>query len=209
MNTFEEQIKNTMAEWQKRFEEMRVQFTLGKMDAGDSFEQYKTQLKNGINHLKAQLEEAGNKAEDHTKELYSKLEQVLAQLNLGKADGLESFKEQREKIEAALHELYLTGKASYNKQYEQMLNLFENSSNSFKIGLEIMQLQFSLAKMNTKDEADAIRKSLQEKMNEMSGWFKQTQEETMKTMEEWGKLAKENLEKMQNWAQDFSKGFKK
>lgn len=208
MNSIDEQIKNSILEWQKRFEEMRVQFNLGKMDATDLFEKYKDQLRHAIHLFKTQLDSMGSSAEQQVQELKTKLDQVVAQLNLGKASENEAFKAQREKIEAALHEVYATGKSLYSKHFDEILDLFDNSSTAFKTGLEILQLQFSLGKMNSRDELEAVKKSMNEKLNELSQWYAKTTEESLKSFATWGKLAKENLEKIHSWAETFSKTFK-
>jgi hypothetical protein len=205
MNSFQD----SMAEWQRRFEEMRLQFLLGKMDAADAFEQYKEQMKKSLQSLKSGMDEMGGKAEDGARDMGIHIEKLLQELSAGKAAGMEAFREQREKIEAALNQVYTAGKSTYNKEFEQAMNVFEQNSTAFKTGLEIMQLQFALAKMNTKTEAEALQKSLNEKMNELSAWFKSGSEQTMKSIEEWSKAANDNLEMMKKWSADFMNSFKK
>lgn len=58
MNTeqFNEQMKQFVSDWQKRLEEMQLQFSLGKMDAGDAFEGQKTHFRNMLETMKQNLD---------------------------------------------------------------------------------------------------------------------------------------------------------
>jgi hypothetical protein len=202
---YQEQIKNWMNQWQKQFEEMRVQFSLGKMDAADAFEKQKTQLREAIVALKSNLDQASDKADDQLEKMKARLEELQVQLSLGKAEGMDLFNEQKKKIEAALHELKTEGKSAYNKSYEQALQVFDHNATAFKTGLEILQLQFALGKMDAKDEAENIRKELNEKMNEMQNLFVESQKLMLSQMDEWNKQWQAGMDKMKQWAEQWKK----
>jgi hypothetical protein len=203
------EIKEMMAEWQKHFEEMRLQFSLGKMNAADSFEQYKKQMGYALEKLRSDIDFATDKAEEQAKELKAKIEQLRVQLVLGKADTLEAFREQREKIEAALHEVFVEGKSAYNHQFENVIRVFNSNAHAFKSGMEIMELQFNLARMEAREEAEKTRHLINEKMNEMTILFKEAQDLTMKNIEEWTDVVKENIEKAKTWMGDIVRSLAK
>ncbi|MFN4971464.1 MAG: hypothetical protein ACK5GX_00375 [Bacteroidota bacterium] len=204
-NKYQEQLKNWMNQWQQRFEEMRVQFSLGKMDTVEAFEKQKNQLREAIVALKSNLDLASESADEQLTNMKARLEELQVQLNLGKADGMDVFNEQKKKIEQALHELKTESKSAYHKGYEQALHIFDHNATAFKTGLEIIQLQFALGKMDAKDEADNIRKELNEKLNDMQTIFAENQKLLISHMDEWTKLWQGNMEKMKSWAEQWKK----
>ena len=206
MNTnYEEQIKTWMADWRKRFEDMQVQFSLGKMDATDAFEKQKDLLRNAIVEWKSNLEKAGDKADTTMNDMKGKMEELLLQLNLGKAEGKELFEEQRKKIEAALHEIKTSGSTMYHEKFNEMMQVFDASSKAFKTGLEILQLQFSLAKMDAKVDVSEIQAQVKAKMNEISQSFGDMQKVGMQNLEAWNKQMQEGYDKFKTMTEDWMK----
>lgn len=201
----EEQFKQLFNNWKNSLEDMRLQFSLGKMDAVESFEKQKEQLKSMIESMKTNLDKATDVAEENASKLRSKLEELNLQLNLGKADGKDMFEEQRKKIDLALQEVFAAGKLAYHGNYGYMMELFENNSKAIKTGLEIAQLQFALAKMEVKEESEKARKEIQEKIAELQSSAEKAQELTKENLEQWGKQMKEGMGKMQEWMSGWMK----
>lgn len=195
----EEQFKQLFKQWKSSLEDMRVQFSLGKMDAVDSFEQQKKQLRSLIETLKEGTDKAVDSAEAKAVDFRAKLEALNLQLNLGKAETKELFEEQRKKIDAALQEVYTAGKLAYHGQYDYMMELFEHNAKAVKTGLDIARLQFELGKMEAKEEASALRTEIQEKIEELQRTAEKAQELTRDNLEQWGKQMKEGFEKMNSW----------
>ncbi len=202
---FEEQVKQFATDWQKRLEELKLQFSLGKIDATDSFEKQKDHLRTLVVTLKENLDKATDVAEEKTKEMKAKLEELQLQLTLGKADGMEAFEIQKKKIELAMHEVYLEGKKTFNVNFNQALQLFDNNAQAFKTGLEIVKLQFSLGKMDAKDEAEQARKAINDKMNELTEQYKSMQQTAMKSLEDFNTQMKEGYEKMKSFTEGWIK----
>ncbi|MDP1726151.1 MAG: hypothetical protein Q8M15_05165 [Bacteroidota bacterium] len=201
----EEQVKKFAADWQKSIEELKMQFSLGKMDAADAFEKQKDTMRNMVVNMKEQLDKATDIAEEKGAELKAKLEELKVQLALGKAEGTDAFEMQKKKIELAMHEVYVEGKKIFNDNYTQLLQLFDNNAQAFKTGLEIVKLQFSLGKMEAKEEAENARKEIQEKIHELGEHFKATQQTAMQNMEAFNKQMKEGFEKMKTFAEGWMK----
>jgi hypothetical protein len=201
----EEQFKQLFNNWKNSLEEMRLQFSMGKMDAADAFEKQKAHLQSMIESMKTNLDKATDVAEEHANKLRSKLEELNLQLNLGKADGKDMFEEQRKKIDLALQEVFAAGKLAYHGNYGYMMELFENNSKAIKTGLEIAQLQFALAKMEVKEESEKARKEIQEKIAELQSSAEKAQELTKENLEQWGKQMKEGMGKMQEWMSGWMK----
>ncbi len=209
MNTnYEEQIKNWMSDWRKRFEEMQVQFSLGKMDATETFEKQKEMLRNAIVEWKSNLDKAGDKGEETVTEMKAKMESLMLQLNLGKAEGKDLFEEQRKKIELALHEIKVSAKTNYDEKFNEMMTVFETSSRAFKTGLEILQLQFALAKMDLKTDAKEMQEQVKDKIAEITNSYKELQQIGMQNLEDWGKQMQAGYEKMKTMSEDWLKKMK-
>jgi hypothetical protein len=201
----EEQFKQMFDTWKTSLEEMRVQFSLGKMDAGEAFEKQKGQLRNMIETLKTNADKATDIAEENVTKLKAKLEELNLQLNLGKAETADVFEAQRKKIDLALQEVFAAGKLAYHGNYGYMMELFENNSKAIKTGLEIAQLQFKLAQMEAKDGAEAAKKEIQEKLTELQSAAEKAKDLTKENLEQWGKQMKEGMEKMNDWMSSFVK----
>ncbi len=148
---------------------MREQLASGKIDAVENFEKQKEQLKGFVDTMKINMDKATDMAEDAATKLRTSMEELHIQLNLGKAETTELFEEQRKKIDRALQEVVAAGKLAYHGNYGYMMELFDNNSKAIKIGLEIAQLQFILAKMDAKDGAEKAKKEISEKLAELKG----------------------------------------
>jgi hypothetical protein len=198
MNTeqFSEQMKQFVADWQKRLEEMQLQFTLGKMDAGDAFEGQKTHFRNMLETMKQNLDKGTDLAEEKAQELKTKLEELRVQLALGKADGMDAFEAQRLKIDHAMNEFYQTGRKNFDETYKRSLTMFDHNAEAFKTGMDIVKLQFTLAKMEAKEEMHEKQKEIGDKMLELNQQFKTIQQTAMENIDEVNKTLRENFERM-------------
>ncbi len=193
---FNEQMKQFVTDWQKRLEEMQLQFTLGKMDASDAFETQKTHFRNMLENMKENLDKGADLAEEKAKEMKIKIEELRVQLALGKAEGMDAFEAQRVKIDHAMNEFYQAGRKNFDESYKRSLAMFDHNAEAFKTGLEIVKLQFALAKMEAKDELEEKQKEIGEKMLELNQQFKTIQQAAMENMDEVNKQLRENFERM-------------
>lgn len=204
-NQMKDQLKDFANSWQQRLEEMQLQFSLGKMDASETFEKQKDQLRGMLVSMKENIDKANDLAEDKATEMRTKLEELRLQLALGKADGMEAFELQRKKIELAMHEFYQAGKQQFSSNYEKGLEMFDRQSEAFKTGLDIVKIQYNLAKMDAKDEAEEKKKELNEKIVELNNQFKTMQATAMENMEDMNRQLRENFEKMKVYAEGWFK----
>lgn len=198
-------FENMMKEWRTRLDELKVQLNLGKMDAAEAFEKQKDHMRSFIGQVKEQLDKGTEVAEEQAKNLRSKLEELNVQLHLGKAETVEAFEAQRKKIEPALEAAYEAGKKAYQTGYNQAMNVFDTQADWFKTNLEIMQLKFSLATMEAKDEAEELKKKLEGKIEELSAHSRKWQEQAKENIEEWNAMAKDNMEKFRDWMKSMTK----
>jgi hypothetical protein len=202
---FEEQFKLLMSSWTRSLDEMREQLSGGKINLAENFEKQKEQLKGFVETMKAGLDKTTGMAEDVAQKLRASIEELNLQLSLGKAETTELFEEQRKKIDLALQEVVAAGKLAYHGNYGYMMELFENNSKAIKIGLEIAQLQFLLAKMEARDGAEKAKKEISDKLAELKGAAERTQELTKENVDHWAQQMKEGMEKMNEWMTNWNK----
>jgi vacuolar-type H+-ATPase subunit H len=82
-------------------EELQLQVSLGKAEAGDKIDEAKKSFKNLLNDAKHQIDKGHSKYED----LKGKIEHLEVQMALGKAEAKESFEEQKKKISHTIHDI--------------------------------------------------------------------------------------------------------
>jgi hypothetical protein len=126
-------------------------------------------------------------------------------LGQGKVVGMEAFEAQKEKIETAMQDFYELGKKNFSEAYQKSLTMFDHNAEAFKTGLEIVKLQFSLAKMDAKDEMADKTKAIGEKMTELNQQFKTIQDEAKNNLEEMNQQLRNNFEKMKAYAEGWMK----
>lgn len=200
-NQFNDQMKQFMTNWQQRLQDLQVQFSLGKMDAADAFEKQKDQMRGYLNTMKENIDKATNLTEEKATEMRARFEELRVQLALGKADGLDAFEDQRKRIETAMNEFYAAGKRNFNEAYQRGIDLFDQNATAFKTGLEIVKLQYALAKMDAKDDVAEQQKAIGEKITELNQQYLQMQKSAIDNMEEMNRQLRDNFEKMRTFAE--------
>ncbi len=149
-----------------------------------------------LENMKENLDKGADLAEEKAKEMKIKIEELRVQLALGKAEGMDAFEAQRVKIDHAMNEFYQAGRKNFDESYKRSLAMFDHNAEAFKTGLEIVKLQFALAKMEAKDELEEKQKEIGEKMLELNQQFKTIQQAAMENMDEVNKQLRENFERM-------------
>lgn len=199
----ENELKEWFTKWKAAFESMQVQFSLGKMDAADAFEENKNKLKDLVVQFKHYLDSGIDASEAYVQKLKGLFDELLVQLNLGKADTADAFMQQKQKIEHLLNEIYNESKQIYHRNVNYAFNLFDNNAQAFKSVIEMLQLQYNLFKMDAKDEAEEARKKINEKMNEFFVAADKIKDLTIENMEEFNKSLRENYGKLNSWLSDW------
>ena len=98
---FIDYVADSMRKTAVELEKFEVTATLGKMEAIDVFEQIKTSYSNLVHDIDNRIDYA----EDRFNTMKMKVDALRLQLYLGKAETLEKYVEQREKILQAIHEV--------------------------------------------------------------------------------------------------------
>ena len=163
-------------------EKFQLQFALGKAEAKDKYEEVKRQFNQTVHNAKLKAVKAKEKADD----LHGLFDELMVQLALGKAETKDAFIKQQKKINAKIHDiqLYIKSHPALMKIYDKLLEEFEK----LKIQLEILAINFKLARLTTKDslaqrrkEMDAIIKGLQDSLKKYKKPIEKTKWEHFET----------------------------
>ncbi len=138
-------IKNTQLE----LEEMALQFSLGKAEASDKFEETKKEFKAKIEEWKKFFTDKDSKGTESLNKVMAALEDLQLQLSLGKADAKDYFEKQKKAI---LHSIDKIEEGIREKPaFNELLSDFRNEGDRLKLKLEILQLKFELKKLKISD----------------------------------------------------------
>ena len=125
--------------FQQEIEEFALQFSLGKAEAKDKFQEVRKELKAQVNEWISSIKES---KEQSTEKIKSLLEELQIQLALGKAEAKEVYEEQRKKMERLITEVETELKNQPQLKYllpEIKLELIK-----IKLKLQILGIEFKL-----------------------------------------------------------------
>lgn len=154
-------IADKLKETQQEVDELVLQFSLGKAEAKDKFEEIKKELKLKVAEFRqsAFAQQLSTVASD----IKSRLETLEHHLNSGHADTSHVFEEQKSKIAHAIDQLEIQLKKLLPEEREH----FEQELEKFKIKLEILKLWFSLKKIETKASFKGHMKEARQKIDQL------------------------------------------
>jgi hypothetical protein len=156
---FIDYVADSMRKTAVELEKFEVTATLGKMEAMNAFEQVKASYSNLIHDIDNRIDYA----EDRYNTMKSKVEALRLQLYLGKAESLEMYVEQRNRILHAIHEVRseIIVNPRFIRGYAVMLDVLE-------------RLQVKLEVLNDYMEtgSEKKRRSMKERMETVEGIIK-------------------------------------
>lgn len=146
-------------------EEFQVQLALGKSEAAEKYEDIKKLFHRVISDIHSKVDTAEEKAI----ELRGKLDELMIQLSLGKAETKEKFIEQKKIISESINDIEnFIFKNPLGIKLQSKLRL---EMEKFKIKMEILNLRFTLGKMDVKDSFESNKEMLHKKIEELKQNF--------------------------------------
>lgn len=137
-------LADKLKETQREVDELVLQFSLGKAEAKDKFEEIKQELRLKVSEFKQSV--LAEQLSSIASGVQYRLEALEKHLSLGKAESHRVFEEQKTKIGHALDQL----EVQLRKLLPEDREYFEHEIEKFKIKLEILRLWFSLKKIEAK-----------------------------------------------------------
>ena len=140
-------IADKLVQAQQELDELVVQFSLGKVEAKDKFEEIKGDFRDRIHDIKNLI--SRQRVDGVRNELTKRLDELEEMLKSGVALSAEAFEKQREKIDQAIGQLKQNiGRYRPTTPY---LDSFSHDLEKFKLKLEILHLVFTLKRLEVKD----------------------------------------------------------
>ena len=161
-----EKVYSIANQLKSKIENLEVQLALGKAEAEDWLEEEKNKFSTFIGKSKDAVEKAENIGKEKKEDLITKCEELQIQLALGKAETWEAFEAQKSKIDVAMKN-FLKGAQTIDNELSDIPGLIANAGSQLISKLESFEVQFELAKAESKDILEEKKKELSNQINEL------------------------------------------
>lgn len=161
-----EKVYSFAIQVKSKVEDLEVQLVLGKAEAEDWLEDEKKKFNDFIRRAKSAVEKAENIRKEKKEELITKCEELQVQLALGKAETREAFETQKSKIDVAMKS-FQKGIQTVDDELSDIPGLLENAGSQLISKLEAFEVQFELAKAESKDILEEMKKEFSNQINKL------------------------------------------
>ena len=193
---FASKIMDGIKKAQQEIEELAVQFSLGKAEAVDKYEEIKKEFSGKAAEWKTKIAAMKTHGEEKITKLRTLFENLELQLALGKADAKDEFEEQRKNILKAIHEVEAEIKS--NPEWNERINEFNVEIEKFKLKLEILKLKFELKNFDLKEDINNGISEAEKKIDQVFGKMEEKWDATKEKYSDFGEeisLAYSHLKK--------------
>lgn len=164
-NTLKSMTEKAMGTLKEEVSDLKNRWAPAAEEAGNRFEVLKTDFKESLTVMESKLAMVLSADDARWTELRQKMDELKLQLALGKAESLEVFEEQQKKIQLQWSIL----KANLEKipEYNSLQDEVKSAFNDWRVRLEIIKIQFSLGKMELKDNIRDISNDLGKELDHL------------------------------------------
>jgi hypothetical protein len=164
-NTLKSMTEKAMGTLKEEVSDLKDRWAPAAEEAGNRFEILKTDFKESLTAMESKLAAVLSADDARWTELRQKIDELKLQLALGKAESLEVFEEQQKKIQLQWSIL----KANLEKipEYNSFQDEVKSAFNDWRVRLEIIKIQFSLGKMELKDNIRDISNDLGKELDHL------------------------------------------
>jgi hypothetical protein len=156
-------LQNTQTE----IDEMRVQMTLGKMEAADVFENMKKELREQLLKFPELAAGGEDKRNINLEKLRAVVDELKVQLTLGRAEARDAFHIQQEKINRSIDSLeHAIRNGNYGLSPDTNLAV-RNELYKFKLKTDLLKIKFEIGKLELKQKAGDTQQEMKEQFNEL------------------------------------------
>ncbi|MEN9399958.1 MAG: hypothetical protein RL632_1059 [Bacteroidota bacterium] len=151
---FIDYVADSMRKTAVELEKFEVTATLGKMEAMNVFEQVKESYSNLVHDIDNRIDYA----EDRYNTMKAKVEALRLQLYLGKADTLEKYVEQRDRILHAIHEVRseIIVNPRFIRGYAVMLDVLERLQVKLEVLNDYMETGTEKTRHSMKERMETV-----------------------------------------------------
>lgn len=138
-------VKNIRTEWR----DFKSQWAPIEEEAIDRFEGMKQSFSDSLRKLETHLDGWKDTGGDAMREIRRLVEELHLQLSLGKAEGLEAFEEQKQRIYETWKQL--RHRLEESPEFNHMESGLKKELIEWRVRLDMMKIQFALGKLEMKD----------------------------------------------------------
>jgi len=170
-----DKIINGLKKAAEELEHFQLQFSLGKAQAKDLYEETKKNFNSYLHEAKLRIGNAKEIAKEKSIQLKTVMEELQVQLALGKAETKDAFEEQRKKISHALSSLETLIRS--NKTSSEYYSKLMMETEKFKIKLDILRMQYKLNKLNKREDLNENKIDFSKKLSDIKNRLTKKEQE--------------------------------
>lgn len=178
--SFKEKLGKLINKAETEIDELRVKISLGKMDGADLFEDMKKELANSFHEISNEIKTEGKGVADAVK---SNIESLQLQLSLGKAEALDAYETQKEKINKSIDQLENDIRDKRNNLSNDAKIKIQNELEKFRLKMEVLQIRYELGRLDLKDNVENKKQKFKKDFDHLLETMK---EESSEKMEQYG-----------------------
>lgn len=178
--SFKDKLGKLISKAETEIDDLRVKISLGKLNGADLFEDMKKELANSFHEISNEIKSEGKDVSDSVK---SNIESLQLQLSLGKAEALDIYEEQKEKINQSITQLEKDIRdARNNLTYDAKIKI-QNELEKFRLKMEVLQIRYELGRLDLKDNVESKKQKFKKEFDQLLETMK---EESSEKVEEYG-----------------------
>ena len=165
LNSLKSMTENALGTLKEQVSDLKHKWAPEAEEAANRFEALKSDFKESLGAIEQKLVGVLRPDDARLAELKQKIDELRLQLALGKAESLEMFEEQQKKIQLQWSIL----KANLEKipEYNSLQDEVKSAFNEWRVRLEMIKIQFSLGKMELKDNLKEISSDLGKELDHL------------------------------------------
>ena len=180
MTNFKDQLGKLIHKAETELDELRLKISLGKMNGADLFEDIKKELRESFHTISGEIQTEGKEVADSVR---AQIESLQVQLALGKAEALDSYEDQKNKISIAIQELEQNVRDSRNALSGNAKIKIQNEFEKFRLKMEILQIRYELGRLDLKDNVELKKQKFKKEFDEL---LSNVKEESSEKIEAYG-----------------------
>jgi gas vesicle protein len=188
--SYKDKLGKFIQKAQSEIDELRLKIALGKMDGADLFEDMKKELRESVSEFNAAFDKEKMAA---TETIIKGIETLQLQLALGKAEALDAYEGQKEKILHSITQLENELKENRSELMADARMKIQNELEKFRLKMEILQIRYELGKIDLKDNIEEKKSKFKKEFDQL---IENLKDESSEQLAEYGKDLKEAYEKL-------------
>lgn len=198
-----EKAKKNVDNLKEKVNKAELQIDLNQEEAKDKYEEEKSEFCKIVDETIEKFGKLKDTGREKAKDLKTKLEELRVQLALGKADGKDEFKRQKENIDDKLDSfvhLCKEKKDIADDKVDELSEDFKVKSKQFRTQLDLFRVQLAIGKADAGDYVEEKKKDLKIQIHELKQKLEKVKDIADDKLEDFSEEVGEKFEKIGNAA---------